>query len=171
MSSLFIKVRAMRAILIFFISLSVSYAQETSKSQEEVNCALVQRLFSEGYNQRYLNMLSDVIAVDYVEELNGIESKGIISVIKSIKWLEEIAPDFKLTEEDIICRDDKVIIRWKYRGMDVRYNKEVRLDGIYIAQIKDGKIMKGWQVFDNYQRFTQLGYDITAPADSVSGEK
>ncbi len=171
---MFIRFSTSKCILCLFLLpmfFPVLRAQNTSLSQEEKNKALVQRLFTEGYNQRNLNMLSDVVAVDYIEQLNGIESKGVISVIKTIKWLEEVAPDFLITEQDILCVDGKVVLRWRYEGMDTRYNKQVRLDGIYIAQIVDGKIARGWQVFDNYQRFSQLGYLITAPADSVTGNE
>jgi hypothetical protein len=64
--------------------ISTLSAQKEGNSKEEINCAVVKRLFSEGYNQR------------------------------------------------------------------------------------DMKITRGWQVFDNYQRFSQLGYSIKAPADSIS---
>jgi len=160
--------KAVFIILFMLMLITATHAQTERDAREETNCALVQRLFSEGYNLRDLNILSDVLAVDYVEYLNGVELKGLISIIKSIKWLEEIAPAFKISIEDIICKGNKVVVRWKYEGIDVKYDKDITLDGIYIAQVEDGKITRGWQVFDNLQRFEQLGYIIEAPADSLT---
>jgi predicted ester cyclase len=160
--------RVVSAISVLLLLAASGIAQSQTQAQEVDNCALVQRLFSEGYNQRDLNMLSDVLAVDYVEYLNGVELKGLISIIKSIRWLEEIAPDFKISIEDIICKGNKVVVRWKYEGIDIKYDKNISLDGMYIAQIENGKISRGWQVFDNLQRFEQLGYIIEAPADSLT---
>jgi len=159
--------KAVFVILIITISISPLYAQSDNKSKQDHNCAIVQRLFSEAYNQRNLNILNDIVAVDYVEQMNGFESEGVISIIKTVQWLEETAPDFQLKIEDMICKNDKVVVRWTYKGTNAQYDKIVKLDGMYIAQISDGKIIKGWQVFDNYQRFMQLGYFFTAPDDTL----
>ena len=167
MKYLHLYVRTIVVLIIFLILLSPPIIH----AEEDANCLLVKRLFTEVYNHRNLNLLNDLVAVDYVEQMNGVESDGVISIIKTVQWLEDIAPNFKLTIEDLICKNDKVVVRWTYEGTNIQYNKVVKLDGMYIAQITEGKVTKGWQVFDNYQRYMQLGYSLIAPDETQDVEE
>jgi C-1 hydroxylase len=158
-------------LIIIMISLIVIanslMGQTDTVSQYEKNKKLIMRLFDEGFNQRNLNIIDELIVPDYIEHINGVSARGSIAIIKTIKWLEETAPDFVLKVEEIIAEKDKVVLQWRFEGTNVVFGKKVVLNGIYIGRIEENKIVEGWQIFDNYQRFLQLGYTFEAPADSL----
>jgi len=73
-------------------------------------------------------------------------------------------PDIKITVEDTIGADDKVVVRWSadmahtgaHLGLPAT-NKRVKVTGITIAQIENGKIIRGWDNWDQLALMQQLG--------------
>lgn len=67
------------------------------------------------------------------------------------------------TIEDIFAQDDKVVVRYTFKGlnsgpfMGVITNKEVTYSGIDIYRIKGGKISEMWYVWDRLGLYQQLG--------------
>ncbi|MGC1598374.1 MAG: ester cyclase, partial [Candidatus Acidiferrales bacterium] len=65
--------------------------------------------------------------------------------------------------DDTIGADDKVVVRWSavmthtgdHLGIPAT-NRPVRITGITIAQIKDGKIIRGWDNWDQLALMQQL---------------
>jgi predicted SnoaL-like aldol condensation-catalyzing enzyme len=158
------RVRVKFALPFFLVILL--FAQENSNPNKQ----LVTQFIETVYNQRKLNQIVDFIAPDYTEYTNGVTTTTAASVIKTIKFLEESASDFKLEIKDIIAEGDKVMVLWQYRGLNTEYNQQVALSGVYIARIVDNKITEGWQIFDNFTRMKQLGFKVTAPSDSSTQE-
>jgi steroid delta-isomerase-like uncharacterized protein len=64
-------------------------------------------------------------------------------------------PDITTTIEDNFGVDDKVVVRWSaamtHTGDQLGFpttNKSARVTGITIAQIENGKIVRGWDNWD-----------------------
>jgi predicted SnoaL-like aldol condensation-catalyzing enzyme len=140
------------------------YAQDGTAANKKMVGKFIETIF----NQRDLNHISDYVAPDYTEHANGITTKSVASLIKTVKFLEETADDFHLEIEYMIAEEDKVMVLWSYKGSNKEYKKTVALSGVFIARISENKIAEGWQIFDNFTRMKQLGFDVVAPADSLS---
>jgi predicted SnoaL-like aldol condensation-catalyzing enzyme len=132
------------------------------------NKKMMQNFIETIFNQRDLNRISDFVSPDYTEHANGITSNSVASLIKTVQFLEETADDFKLKIEQAISEEDRVMILWTYQGFNKEYKKTVTLSGVFIARIVDNKIAEGWQIFDNFTRMKQLGFEVVVPADSLS---
>ena len=72
-------------------------------------------------------------------------------------------PDFKFTPEDIIAEGDKVVTRWTAYGTheapirDIpATGKRVKVNGVTIKRLADGKVVEEWSLFDMFGVMQQL---------------
>jgi steroid delta-isomerase-like uncharacterized protein len=72
-------------------------------------------------------------------------------------------PDMKTKIEDIFGVDDRVVVRWSstmtHHGDDLGIpatHKEATTNGISIIQFKDGKLIAGWDCWDQAGLMKQL---------------
>ena len=78
-------------------------------------------------------------------------------------------PDIKFTVEDTFGADDKVVVRWSanmthtgdHLGLPAT-NKRVTITGITIAEIENGKIVRGWDNWDQLAMQQQLAMAAAA---------
>ncbi len=66
-------------------------------------------------------------------------------------------PDFTLTPEDTFAQNDKVVVRWTFKGTFVPLEKEIVQTGHTISRIADGKIVEAWCDFDMMGTIQQMG--------------
>ena len=140
----------------------IIYAQNSSQDVDKIG--ILNRLINEVYNGRNFEVINDIVAPDYIEYTNSVRTESSNIIKETVMFLLKTAPDFQLTPIEIITKGDKVVLLWKYQGNNDKYGKEVNLEGVYIAKFKEGKIIEGWLIFDNYSRFKQLGYNMIPPA-------
>jgi predicted ester cyclase len=84
-------------------------------------------------------------------------------------------PDVKITIDDVIAADDKVVLRWHSEGTHrgeleglAPTGARGSVTGISIDHWKDGKVVESWTEWDNLGLARQLG---AAPAEGSAGEK
>ena len=108
---------------------------------------------------------SQVLASEYIE--HGPRSDmPFEELIQGMVWLRTAFPDLTYRAEDIIDSGDKIVVRYSAHGthlgqfMDVPpSNKEIEINGIYIARVEGGKIAEGWYAssfFSAKEIFEQL---------------
>ena len=90
-------------------------------SLEDKNKEILKRLIVEGYNKRKMDIVDELVDSNYVEHTNGVTTKGSGFIKKTITWLAEEAPDFKMTIEDIIAEEENAAMRWVYTGKNIKY--------------------------------------------------
>ena len=133
------------------------------ENQMEQNKALVSRLFLECFSGGYLNVIDEIVSPEfeffYPNTPPGIE--GLKAIVKKNNdsfagWSFEI--------HQLLAEGDRVIAQWSATGIHKKSflgeqatHKKVKLKGISIYQIKDGKIYKDWVEPDNLDFLTQLG--------------
>lgn len=73
-------------------------------------------------------------------------------------------PDIKVTVEDMVAEEEKVVARWSWRGTNQGEfqgipptGKQVTGSGISIHRIAEGKIAEAWVNFDTLGMLQQLG--------------
>jgi predicted ester cyclase len=140
-------------------------------SVEEKNIALATRWFEEVWNQRRtdtVHELMDPHGIGIGQDLPGVIITSPEDFIRLHRRMLGAFSEFKLTAEDIIASGDKVVVRWscvaKHTGDDLGMpatGYTVRFSGISIQQYKDGKLIRGW---DNWDQLA-LQQQLTAEAE------
>ncbi len=117
------------------------------------NKAVVRRLFQEVWNRGNLDVADDIVALDYVDHTrpDGELPTGLRGFKQQVNLVRATFADFRMTLEDIIAEEDKVVARWTTRGTDKREwpaGNRVTLTEIGIFRIDKGKIAESWITSD-----------------------
>lgn len=134
-------------------------------SQE--NIALVRRWFEEVWNRGQLAVIHELMAPDAV----GVGQGGAQVTIRGphefqvfVEKLRGAFPDIHVTIEDAFASGDKVAARWSatmtHRGGQLGIaatGKAVRITGISLVQIVNGKIVAGWDNWDEMAMMREIG--------------
>lgn len=131
------------------------------------NISLMMRWYREvwleGKNETIYELLaSDAVLVGQTgaqEEIHG--PKEFAAFADQIR---SAFPDTNLVVEDAFGIDDKVAVRWSatmtHRGDGLGVpatGKRVKITGMSIARIVNGKIVKGWDNWDRLSMLQQIG--------------
>ena len=131
----------------------------------EENKAIVRR-YREIYNANQLDKLGEVLAADFTPH-NLLP--GLPPGLDGIKMVHQgtlaAFPDLRVTTEDLIAEGDRVVERWSqtqtHSGapfMNIPPSgKKVRITGISIYRIANGKIVEHWSQMDVVSLLQQLG--------------
>jgi len=127
----------------------------------EKNKAIVRRAI-EALNKKNLALLDELMAPDYVDHTHQIQ--GLEGMKQVIEEESKGFSDFHVTIEDIIAEGDKVWVRvketathtGKFRGL-APTGKKITYTAVAIWRIVDGKIVEGWEVYDQMDFYKQLG--------------
>jgi steroid delta-isomerase-like uncharacterized protein len=138
------------------------------------------RLLEQSFNEGSFELIDQLIAPDAINhdpatpaemrDLRGPE------VLKRIATMYRAAfPDLRITVDDVIAADDKVVLRWHSEGTHrgelaglAPTGVRGSVTGIGIDRWKDGKIVEAWSEWDNLGLARQLG---AAPPEGSVGEK
>jgi steroid delta-isomerase-like uncharacterized protein len=130
------------------------------------NIALIRRWFREVWNEGRVQTIYDLLDENIIgigQDQPGVEIHGPADFVALFNRLHGAFPDIKITVDDTIGADDKVVARWSavmthtgdHLGIPAT-NRPVRITGITIAQIKDGKIIRGWDNWDQLALMQQV---------------
>jgi steroid delta-isomerase-like uncharacterized protein len=136
------------------------------------NLALVRRWFKEVWNEGRAQTIHELMAEDAIavgQDQPGVELHGPHEFEALFNRLHGAFPDMKFTIEDAFGADDKVVARWSVvmthtgnqLGMPAT-NKQVRITGISIVRIENGKLMQGWDNWDQLALMQQLSDSAAA---------
>ena len=133
----------------------------------EENIQLMRRWFQEVWNEGRIQTVHDLAHPDVVARgQRGAESeiRGAEEFVKFVHEIRGSFSDMKLKIEDILGVDDKVVVRWSATmthtgdGLGLPPSgKAVRSRGITIARFADGKIVEGWDNWDQLGMLEQIG--------------
>ena len=140
----------------------------------EKNVAILRRWFDEVWNRGQVATIHELMAADAV----GVGQNGGQGVLRGpqefqafVEKLRGAFPDIHVTIEDAFEAGDKVAARWSatmtHRGDQLGMpatGKPVRITGISLAQIADGKIIAGWDNWDEMTMLRAIGVKEIPPA-------
>ncbi|NIM15483.1 MAG: hypothetical protein GTO45_26190 [Candidatus Aminicenantes bacterium] len=136
-------------------------------AEEEKNLTFVKRFVNEGYNNGNTNVVDEFTASNYKSHWNGVLNDKVgPDVLKENIISNRESYDFKVKILDSLAKEDKVVIRWSYKGKHKKSGKEVSFTGVFIARFEKGKMVEGWQTFDSWTVSKQLGYTLTPPPET-----
>ena len=137
----------------------------------EANKAIVRR-YREIYNSGNLDTLEEVLAADFIPHNM---MPGLPPGLDGVRALQQGTmatwPDLHVTTEDLLAEGDKVVERWTQTqthtgaavfGAPANSGKKVRVTGMSIYRIANGKIVEHWAEMDFYTVLVQLGV-VPAP--------
>ena len=129
----------------------------------EENKAIVRGEIEEVFSaQGDLDVADEIFAPEYVgypEDVRGPEGAK-----ETAKMYRNAFPDVQLSIEDQVAEGDKVVTRWIGSGTHqgemmgiAPTGNQVRVDGMTISRIEDGKIVEEWEIYDALGMMQQLG--------------
>lgn len=148
-----------------------SQSMSNLRSTEEQNKQVLRRFTEEIWNKGKLDQLDEFVAPNHMNHPaasapdlgQGIQAQGqLVSLYRTA------FPDAKLTIEDQIAEGDRVVTRWTATGTHrgelfgmPATGKPVKVTGIFIDRLADGKIAESWGEYDALGMMQQVG---AAPA-------
>jgi steroid delta-isomerase-like uncharacterized protein len=131
------------------------------------NIQLLRRWFQEVWNEGRIQTVYELLAPDAVargQRGADTEIRGPEEFVKFVGEIRGAFPDIRINVEDVFGNGDKVVLRWSAimthtgdtLGMPPS-GKTVRSTGISIARIVDGKIVEGWDSWDQLGMLEQIG--------------
>ncbi|HZQ21199.1 MAG TPA: ester cyclase [Terriglobales bacterium] len=138
------------------------------------NIDIVRRWFEEVWNQGLTSTVHELLAADAVcvgQSEQGTVFHGPADFEPFIHRTRGAFPDIHVVIEDAFGSKDKVAVRWSatmthkgdHLGMPAT-GKTVRITGTTIARIRDGKIVQGWDNWDQLGLMQQIGAFATPPS-------
>jgi steroid delta-isomerase-like uncharacterized protein len=125
-------------------------------SDPEANMAIYRREAEELWNAKDLDVVDQIFSSDFVNHdpaWPGVVDRETFRGWATA-WLSK-APDMEIVIDDILAQEDKVIGRWTVRWTDVAgmegvepTGKQIKVTGMDICRIADGKIVERWWAKD-----------------------
>jgi len=112
----------------------------------QTNEGVIRDLYKESLNKRNIGSLQDLVSMDFVGLKSQKEAAGSPAPTAA---LIAAFPDIQWYIDDLFAKDDKVVVRWKWKGTQTGpyqqiapTGKKVTNEGMAIFEMKDGKIIK-----------------------------
>ena len=125
---------------------------------------IVSRLVEEAFGQGNLDVVDELLAPDSVGHAFPDELHGPEEVKRFVSAFRNGFPDLQFEVRDVIAEGDKVVARWVARGThEGEFNgipptgEQIRMTGITIERLEDGKVVEGWTNRDALGMLQQLG--------------
>ena len=136
-------------------------------SQEAQNTALIRRWFDEVWNKGRIETVDELASADVIARgqlEDGHDIKGPAHFKAFAQAIRAAFPDIVVTIEDTVAQGDRVVARWTatmthqgdFLGL-APTQKKVTVSGTSIQRIVDGKIVEGWDNWDQLGLMVQLG--------------
>jgi steroid delta-isomerase-like uncharacterized protein len=135
-------------------------------TKTEENKALAQRFYNEVLNSHNLAGIKSFVTRDFIDHnpSPGHTGKGLDDLTAQLNEMLTAMPDFHVTTDLMVAEEDKVVAYLTMTGTNSgpfgnmpATNKSVKINGVDIVQIKDGKAIERWGVFDDLAMMAQLG--------------
>jgi steroid delta-isomerase-like uncharacterized protein len=164
------KINAMKKILFSFlavITFSCNNSVDSSMSKKSAdNKAKTQRFYDDVINGHNTAMIDSFCAADFTDHnpSQGHSGKGIADLHAMFNEMLTAFPDMKATVDFMVAQGDTVVSYVTMTGTNSgamgnmpATNKSIKINGIDIIAIKDGKATDRWGVFDDMSMMSQLG--------------
>jgi predicted ester cyclase len=146
-------------------------------SQTTKNKETIRNLYENILNNGKLDQIGEIISEEYI----GVRGeKGPVGFAQTVESLRIGFPDIKWTIEDLIAENDKVIVRWSWKGTNKGSfrgfpisNKAVDDNAIAIYQFSGQKVIRAWIQSDRLGFLIQIGIvsaDVLTPPSNEKKE-
>lgn len=128
--------------------------------------ATIEQTWIDGLNRSDVSVADEVFAADCVIHINGSPDRNLdrAGFKQMMAGLLAAFPDIRLTIEDQVVMGDKVAMRWVAEGTHTAAlgpvpptGRRVRVDGLFLDYVRDGKVVERWEQWDQMGMLQQLG--------------
>jgi steroid delta-isomerase-like uncharacterized protein len=133
------------------------------------NIALVRRWFEEVWNLGRASAIDEMLASDGVVHGLGPDLCGPAEFKPFHAAYRSAFPDITIQVDDVLSEGDIVAARWSctgtHRGDSLGFmatSKRARFSGMTFVRVRGGKVVEGWNNFDQLGMLQQLGV-VTLP--------
>jgi len=125
-----------------------------------------EQIWIDGLNRGEVSEAEKVFAADCVIHINGSPDPNlsVAGLQQMVAGLLAAFPDLRFTIEDQFVAGDKVAIRWVAEGTNSApfgnvpaTGRHVRVDGLILDRVADGKVVERWEQWDQAGMMQQLG--------------
>ena len=126
-----------------------------------------ERVWVEGLNRGDVSAADAAFAPDCVVHITGVAEPlhGVGPWKELISGLLRAFPDLHLTIEDQLVQGDRVAFRWRASGTQTgplgaapATGRAIRLDGLILDRVADGRVQERWEQWDQSLMLQQLGF-------------
>ena len=128
------------------------------------NKALVRRWFEEVWNKGRADLIDEFLAPNVAIYGLGETLRGPAAFKPFHAAYRDAFPDVNIVVEDLVAEGDRVAYRWSatatHRGGGLGIpatHRAARFTGMGFARFENGKLLEGWNNFDQLGLFQQLG--------------
>lgn len=142
---------------------------QPAPAMESSNVATMRRLTDELWNKGNLTIADETIAQNFIihDPDNPDLRRGPAGVKQMATNSRKAFPNLRVTIEDIIAKDDNVVIRWtatgthqgEFRGIAAT-GKNISYGGITITRLENNKLQEIWWARDTLGLMRQLGMSV-----------
>lgn len=127
--------------------------------------AVVGRYIDECWNRGRLDLIPELVAEDFIDHLpfDPDLPEGRDSLIATLRLLRAAFRDLRLSTEDMILEDDRVVVRFTLKGIHAASfaghapnHQRVAIPGTVIFRIQDHQIIDQWCLFDAFGFLRQI---------------
>ena len=130
------------------------------------NKALVERVIEEVLNEGQLALADELVA-------EGEGRFGPEWFKTTYRMRRSAFPDLRYRIEETLAEGDRVVVRFTSVGrptgpsVPVVSQDPVEVAGVAIFEVKDGKIVGGWELTDMLKLARETGYELRAPESTA----
>ena len=127
---------------------------------------LITRYFEEVWNQGNLDVLDEIISLDYINHTPGMPNPipGPLGLRPIVESMRTAFPDLNYVIENMVVSDTKIAVQTTMYGTHSGdffglppTHKVVKVSQMQIERIVDNKIVEHWRVTDELALLRQLG--------------
>jgi steroid delta-isomerase-like uncharacterized protein len=120
---------------------------------------LIRRYYEELFNQGRVELVSELLAPDYVNHSPGSpqQDRGRQGVVDVILALRRGVPDLRYQVEDVVASVDAVAVRTRVTGTHLGVlfgvaptGKRFEVTQLAIEHVREGKIVAHWRVTEDF---------------------
>jgi steroid delta-isomerase-like uncharacterized protein len=128
--------------------------------------AVVGRYIDECWNRNRLDLVAELVADDFVDHFpfDPDLPAGRDGLVATIRLLRSAFSGLRLSIEDMILEDDRVVVRFALKGVHTgsfagrpASGQPVLIPGTVIHRVQDHQIIDQWCLFDAFGLLRQLG--------------
>jgi len=154
------------------VLVGLTACENPEQAAEAENKSIVSEIIRKAWNEGNLEVLPEFLATDFVYRdpaaptATDLDSyRGFISGILT-RW-----PERSLTIEDMISENDRVVVKYEFRGARFEAGTEggtgteatVSHPGIQIYRFFEGKVVELDDIWDALGAYQQAGYELVPP--------
>jgi steroid delta-isomerase-like uncharacterized protein len=141
-------------------------SNDSTDSPAAANSAVVRRHYDRAWNAGDLATVDDTHAADCVhhDPSNPVPMRGRGDIKARLAAVQEAFGDFKVAVNDLIAAGDKVVVHFSVSGTHraafagiPATGRTIKVDGIIIHRLSDGRIVEDVAVRDTFGLMIQLG--------------